>query len=155
MLAQAEHDELAASICITTSRVHAAAIALAVERQCRELSRATIAARSLESFGTILVVKTLERAAELSNQIAPEHLEVMTRSPRLLLPLLKNAGAIFLGAFFGRRLGSAGVCGFSFHRMNKAMYPAARSAEKRETISSTGSPTRAAPIQRSQTPAPC
>lgn len=105
MLAQAEHDELAASICITTSRVHAAAIALAVERQCRELSRATIAARSLESFGTILVAKTIERAAELSNEIAPEHLEVITRAPRQLLPLLKNAGAIFLGAFTTEALG--------------------------------------------------
>jgi len=105
MLAQAEHDELAASICITTSREHAAAVALAVERQCAELSRASIAARSLERFGTILVAASLERACELADEIAPEHLEVFTRSPRRLLPLLHNAGAIFLGAMTTESVG--------------------------------------------------
>lgn len=98
MLAQAEHDELAAAICITTSRSHAAAVSLAVERQCAGLARASIAAQSLSRFGTVLVAKSLEKACDLANQIAPEHLEVFTSSPKKMLPLLHNAGAIFLGA---------------------------------------------------------
>jgi histidinol dehydrogenase len=105
MLAQAEHDELAASICITTSLEHARAVAVELSRQCAELSRATIAARSLERFGTILVAASLERACELANEIAPEHLEVFTKSPRKLLPLLRNAGAIFLGALTTESIG--------------------------------------------------
>jgi histidinol dehydrogenase len=105
MLAQAEHDELAASICITTSREHARAVAVELARQCAELSRATIAAKSLERFGTILVAASLERACELANEIAPEHLEVFTKSPRKLLPLIRNAGAIFLGALTTESIG--------------------------------------------------
>lgn len=105
MLAQAEHDELAAAICITTDRGHAAAVAAAVERQCTELSRASIAARSLERFGTILVVPSLERACELSDEIAPEHLEVFTKAPRKLLPKLRNAGAVFLGSWTTESMG--------------------------------------------------
>ena len=105
MLAQAEHDELAASICITTSRAHATAVARAAEAQCAELSRASIAASSLERFGTILVVKNLERACELADEIAPEHLEVVTKKPRALLPRLHNAGAIFLGALTTESMG--------------------------------------------------
>jgi histidinol dehydrogenase len=105
MLAQAEHDELAASICITTSRDHASAVAAAVERQCAGLSRASIAARSLEQFGTILVAASLERACELADEIAPEHLEIFTKAPRRLLPLLHNAGAIFVGAMTTEPIG--------------------------------------------------
>ncbi len=105
MLAQAEHDELAASICITTSRVLAGEIARALDRQCAELSRAAIAARSLERYGTILIADSIERACELSDQIAPEHLEVFTRRPRSLLPRLHNAGAIFLGGFSTEPIG--------------------------------------------------
>ena len=105
MLAQAEHDELAASICITTDRGHARAIAAAIAKQCAELPRASIAARSLERYGTILVVDRLERACELADQIAPEHLEVFTSNPRRLLPLLHNAGAIFLGSLTTESMG--------------------------------------------------
>ena len=105
MLAQAEHDELAAAICITTSRSHAAMVALCVEKQCAQLSRSAIAAKALGAFGTILVVKSLERACELANLIAPEHLEVNTRTPRQVLPLLHNAGAIFLGAYSAEAMG--------------------------------------------------
>jgi histidinol dehydrogenase len=105
MLAQAEHDELAAAICITTSREHARAVAMAVEVQCAELSRASIAARSLERFGTILVAADLDRACELADEIAPEHLEVFTRSPRRLVPKLRNAGAIFVGSLTTESMG--------------------------------------------------
>jgi len=105
MLAQAEHDELAASICITTSRELAGQIARALARQCAELSRAAIAARSLQRYGTILIAGSIERACELSEQIAPEHLEVATRRPRSLLPRLRNAGAIFLGGLTTEPIG--------------------------------------------------
>jgi histidinol dehydrogenase len=105
MLAQAEHDELAAAICITTDAAHARAVSEAVERQCAELGRASIAAKSLESFGTILVAKDLARACELSDEIAPEHLEVFAKNPRRLLPWLRNAGAIFLGGWTTESMG--------------------------------------------------
>jgi len=105
MLAQAEHDELAASICITTDRAHGAAVAKAVERQCAELPRASIAAKALQRFGTILVAGSLERACEIADQIAPEHLEVFTKRPRRLLPRLHNAGAIFLGGLTTESIG--------------------------------------------------
>jgi len=105
MLAQAEHDELAASICITTSQQHARDVARAVERQCSELPRASIAARSLERFGTILVVESLERACEIADEIAPEHLEVFTRRPKSLVAKLHNAGAIFVGSMTTESIG--------------------------------------------------
>lgn len=105
MLAQAEHDELAAAICITTCPDHARAVAAAVERQCAELPRASIAAKSIRGFGTILVVKDLARACELADEIAPEHLEVFTRKPRSLVPRLKNAGAIFVGSLTTESMG--------------------------------------------------
>ena len=67
--------------------------------------KASIAAASLARFGTILVVEDLERACALSDEIAPEHLEVVTRRPRRLLPLLRNAGAIFLGPLTTESMG--------------------------------------------------
>jgi histidinol dehydrogenase len=105
MLAQAEHDELAASILITTGNEHARAVAAAVERQCAELPRASIASRSLERFGTILVAASLERACEIADEIAPEHLEVFTRRPRSLVRKLHNAGAIFVGSMTTESIG--------------------------------------------------
>ncbi|HYB99683.1 MAG TPA: histidinol dehydrogenase [Candidatus Limnocylindrales bacterium] len=105
MLAQAEHDELAASICITTSPEHGARVAEALARQCQELPRAHIAAKSLTQYGTILVAADLDRACALANQIAPEHLQVFTRRARTLVPKLTNAGAIFVGALTTEPLG--------------------------------------------------
>ncbi|HEY2773786.1 MAG TPA: histidinol dehydrogenase [Candidatus Binatia bacterium] len=105
MLAQAEHDELAAAICITTDADHGRAVAEAVARQCAELPRAAIAATSIANYGTILVAPSLERACELSEEIAPEHLEIATKTPRRLVPLLRNAGAIFVGALSTEPLG--------------------------------------------------
>lgn len=105
MLAQAEHDELAAAICITTCRDHAKAVAAAVERQCAELPRASIAAKSLAGFGTILVVKDVARACELADELAPEHLEVFTRKARSVAAKLRNAGAIFIGGLTTESMG--------------------------------------------------
>ncbi len=97
MLAQAEHDELAAAVCIVSSRRVAERVARAVDAQLAELSRAPIARKSIARYGTILVVRSLKRAAELANEIAPEHLELFVAKPRKMLPSLVNAGAIFLG----------------------------------------------------------
>ncbi len=105
MLAQAEHDELAAAICVTTSARLAEAVAAAVDRQLRELARAPIARASLARYGTILVARNMRRAAALADEIAPEHLEIFAKKPREILPLLRNAGAIFLGEFAAESLG--------------------------------------------------
>jgi histidinol dehydrogenase len=105
MLAQAEHDPEAAAICITTSRSHAQAVAAAVEVQLASLERRDIARRSLERYGTIVVVDTLERAAEIADQIAAEHLELFVRKPRVLAGRIRNAGAIFLGQYTTESLG--------------------------------------------------
>ncbi len=105
MLAQAEHDVLAAAICLTTSRALAASVGEEVERQLRGLERRAVARRSLARYGTILTVSSVARAAELANEIAPEHLELVLRSPRRALPAFRNAGAIFLGPLTAETLG--------------------------------------------------
>ncbi|HEY6332674.1 MAG TPA: histidinol dehydrogenase, partial [Blastocatellia bacterium] len=79
LLAQAEHDEQASSICITPSEEFASSVAVEVERQLASLDRRAIAAASIENYGVIFVVSSLEAGCELVNQIAPEHLELMTR----------------------------------------------------------------------------
>jgi histidinol dehydrogenase len=105
MLAQAEHDPDAAAICLTTTRAHARAVAQAVQTQLETLSRRDIAARSLERYGTIAVVGTLDRAAEIADEIAAEHLELFVRNPRPLARRIRNAGAIFLGQYTTESLG--------------------------------------------------
>ncbi len=105
MLAQAEHDELAAAVCLTPSRSKAEAVARALAEQLAGLSRADIAARSLARYGTVMVTSSLARAAELANEIAPEHLELFIRRPRALLSKIRNAGAVFLGELSSEPLG--------------------------------------------------
>src|SRR5262249_32059867 len=105
MLAQAEHDTQAAAICIATSRRTAEAVAAEVRRQLAELARRDIAAASIGRYGTVLLVSSVQRAAELANQIAPEHLELFVRDPRAALPLIRNAGAVFLGELTTEPLG--------------------------------------------------
>ena len=105
MLAQAEHDADAAAICITTSARTAAGVVRELERQLAELSRRKVAERSLRRYGTVLVVGNEKRAIEVANRIAPEHLELFTRRPRRLLPLVRNAGAVFLGQYTTEPLG--------------------------------------------------
>ncbi len=99
LLSQAEHDELASSILVTTSRTLAERVNAEVERQLANLSRKEIARKSIDRFGAILLVKTLQEAAEVSNSIAPEHLELAVDKPFDLLALIRNAGAIFLGHY--------------------------------------------------------
>ncbi|WP_200763753.1 histidinol dehydrogenase [Nitrosophilus alvini] len=97
LLSQAEHDEMASSILITTSENIAKETAKEVESFLKTLSRREIAQKSIETRGAIIVAKDMRECVRLMNEIAPEHLEVMTKAPFELLPLIKHAGAIFLG----------------------------------------------------------
>jgi histidinol dehydrogenase len=97
MLSQAEHDEMASSILITPSQKLADAVKIELENWLQKLSRQEIARRSIEERGAIIVTADMQEAIALMNEIAPEHLEVATLSPFELLPLIKHAGAIFLG----------------------------------------------------------
>ncbi len=99
LLSQAEHDELASSVLITTNRGFGEKVAAEVERQLKELSREAIARKSWESFGVIIVAGNLEEAIAFSNRIAPEHLELAVENPFEILPLITNAGAIFMGHY--------------------------------------------------------
>ena len=97
LLSQAEHDEMASSILITPSQQIGEATIAEIYRLLPTLSRREIASKSIEERGAVIVTATLKEAVELMNQIAPEHLEIVTKAPFELLPYIKNAGAIFLG----------------------------------------------------------
>ena len=97
MLSQAEHDEMASSILITTSQNLADAVKDEIQMWLLKLPRQEIARKSIEERGAIIVVQSMDEAIKLMNQIAPEHLEVATNNPFELLPYIKHAGAIFLG----------------------------------------------------------
>ena len=105
LLSQAEHDVMASAILLTDSMELAEAVHKEMTRQMGYLSRAEIIEQSLRDFGASIVCSSLEQAAELANDIAPEHLEVLTKDPEGLLPRLKHAGAIFLGAYSPEPLG--------------------------------------------------
>lgn len=105
LLSQAEHDKLASAVLLTTSMELAKAVDSEIIRQTDYLSRSEIMESSLRDFGCAIVCDTIEQCVELANEIAPEHLEVMTDCPRALLPLIKNAGAVFLGAWSPEPLG--------------------------------------------------
>ena len=97
LLSQAEHDEMASSILITTSQELADQTALEIEIWLKQLPREVIARKSIDERAAIIITKTMKEAMDLMNQIAPEHLEVVTVNPFELLPSIKHAGAIFLG----------------------------------------------------------
>lgn len=99
MLSQSEHDKLASAIVVTNCLDLARQVAEEVEKQTKLLSRKDIIEVSLKDFGGIIVTKTMEEAIDISNQIAPEHLEICTDEPFSILPKIKNAGAIFLGHY--------------------------------------------------------
>jgi histidinol dehydrogenase len=105
LLSQAEHDELASSVLITESRRLAGSVDEEVARQMVRLKRRKIAQASIENFGALVIAKDLGEAVALSNRIAPEHLEIMTTNPEQLLPLVANAGAVFLGPWTPEALG--------------------------------------------------
>jgi histidinol dehydrogenase len=98
LLSQAEHDELASSVCVTDSEDLAHEVAKEVKTQLRALNaRTAIASVSLKKYGAVIVAKDLGEAVEIANRIAPEHLEIMTKNPGRLVKGLRNAGAVFLG----------------------------------------------------------
>lgn len=105
LLSQAEHDEMASSILITTSMDLANAVSVKVEEFLVTLSRETIARKSIEERGAIIVTTSMNEAVELMNEIAPEHLEVMTKEPFELLNSIRHAGAIFLGEYTPEPIG--------------------------------------------------
>jgi histidinol dehydrogenase len=105
MLSQAEHDEMACSILATPDEGFARRVAGELAVQLKKLKRKTIAARSLENHGAIIITKTLPEAVQLANDVTPEHLELAVANPWDLLPQIKNAGAVFLGHYSPEALG--------------------------------------------------
>ncbi|MBM6937047.1 histidinol dehydrogenase [Pseudoflavonifractor phocaeensis] len=105
LLSQAEHDKLASAVLLTDSAALAQAVDGEIVRQTGYLSRSEIMECSLRDFGCAIVCETLDDCVALANEIAPEHLEIMTQDPRALLPGIRNAGAVFLGAWSPEPLG--------------------------------------------------
>lgn len=105
LLSQAEHDELASAILITTSMEVAEKVSEEVDKFTAELSRKPIIEKSLENYGYILVAESMEQAIETANEIASEHLEILTKNPFDTMTKIKNAGAIFLGEYSSEPLG--------------------------------------------------
>lgn len=105
LLSQAEHDKLASAVLLTDSMGLAQEVDGEIIRQSGYLSRSEIMETSLRDFGCAIVCGGLEQCVELANEIAPEHLEIVTKMPRELLPRVKNAGAVFLGAYTPEPLG--------------------------------------------------
>lgn len=105
LLSQAEHDEMASAILITTSRELAKQVSEQVEQFTKELSRKAIIEKSLENYGYILVASNMDEAIDAANEIASEHLEILTQNPYETMTKIKNAGAIFLGEYSSEPLG--------------------------------------------------
>ena len=105
LLSQAEHDEMASAILVTTSEELAQKVSEEVDGFLNQLSRKEIMEKSLESFGYILIAKDIKEAVDVANSIASEHLEIMTDNPFDVMTRIKNAGAIFIGAYSCEPLG--------------------------------------------------
>lgn len=105
LLSQAEHDELASAILVTTSETLAKEVSEQVEIFVEELSRTEIMRKSLDNYGYILVADTMEDVIDIANEIASEHLEIMTKNPYDVMMKVRNAGAIFIGEYSSEPLG--------------------------------------------------
>ena len=105
LLSQAEHDELASAICITDSMELAKKVSMEVEKTIEKLSRKEIILKSIQQYGCILVANNMEEAIMTANEIASEHLEIMTKNPFEVMTKIKHAGAIFLGEYSSEPLG--------------------------------------------------
>ena len=105
LLSQAEHDELASSILVTTSKEVAEQVSVEVDRFVEQLSRKEIIKKSLDNYGYILLADSMEEAIDTANEIASEHLEILTKDPFNIMTKIKNAGAIFLGEYSSEPLG--------------------------------------------------
>ena len=105
LLSQAEHDEMASAILITTSEELADKVSKEIDVFVAELSRSEIISKSLENYGYILIAKDIDEAIETANEIASEHLEIVTKDPFTVMTKIRNAGAIFLGEYSSEPLG--------------------------------------------------
>lgn len=105
MLSQAEHDKMASAVLITTSKAFAKNVAEEISRQLQRLERKEIAEKAIENNGKIITVDTIDKAIEIANEIAPEHLELCIDMPFAYLDSIHNAGSIFLGKFTPEALG--------------------------------------------------
>ncbi len=105
LFSQAEHDELAQSILLCPDAAYIAEVQAAIDRLLPEMPRRDIIAKSLNDRGALILTRSMDEACAISNRIAPEHLEVSSREPHRWEPLLRHAGAIFLGAFTSESLG--------------------------------------------------
>ncbi len=105
LLSQAEHDEMASAILITTSEELAAKVSEEVDRFTAELSRKEIIQKSLDNYGYILVADSLDEAINATNEIASEHMEIATKDPFSVMTKIRNAGAIFIGEYSSEPLG--------------------------------------------------
>ena len=105
LFSQAEHDELAQAILLCPDAAYIERVQAEIDRLLPELPRADIVAKSMNGRGALIRTRSMEEACDISNRIAPEHLEIASREPQRWEPLLRHAGAIFLGAFTSESLG--------------------------------------------------
>ena len=105
LLSQAEHDEMASAILVTTSKTLAEEVSKEIDAFVKQLSRKEIIQKSLDQYGYILVAKDMEEAIDTANEIASEHLEIVTKNPFDTMTRIRNAGAIFLGEYSSEPLG--------------------------------------------------
>ena len=105
MLSQAEHDERAAALCVTSSMAVAARIQKAIEHQLQQTKRRAITIKALEKYGAIIVTRGYREAIDLANTIAPEHVELIVKQPQKWSRAIRNAGAIFIGPYSTPPLG--------------------------------------------------
>ena len=105
LMSQAEHDKLASSILITTSKELYEKVEVELERQVKTLEREEIIRTSLKDFGSAIICETIEECIDISNAIAPEHLEIMVDEPMKYLGMVKNAGSVFLGRYCPEPIG--------------------------------------------------
>jgi len=105
LFSQAEHDELAQSILLSPDTGYIARVQAEIDRLLPSMPRRDVIRASLEGRGALILTRSMDEACEISNRIAPEHLEVSSRDPHRWEPLLRHAGAIFLGAFTSESLG--------------------------------------------------
>ena len=105
LLSQAEHDELAAALCVTSSATAAMKIQQAVEARLQETKRQAITVKALKNYGAIIIARGQKEMIEIANAIAPEHVELMVKQPRQWSSAIRNAGAIFLGPYSTPPLG--------------------------------------------------
>ena len=105
LLSQAEHDELASAILVTTSEELARKVSDEVDGFLKELSRSEIIRKSLDNYGYILIADTMDDVIDIANEIASEHLEIQTKNPYDVMTKVRNAGAIFIGEYASEPLG--------------------------------------------------